>query len=154
FGNVLAAILHIAVIALLGWMVLAAVNVATELYLRRFNLDVEDNLLARKQVTQVRVLKGALNTLIVVVTLAIALMSFEAVRQVGVSLFASAGIASVVVGLAARPVLANLIAGVQLAITQPIRLEDAVVIENEMGFIEEITATYVVVRLWDWRRLV
>jgi small-conductance mechanosensitive channel len=90
----------------------------------------------------------------VVITVAAALMTYEQVRQYGVSLFASAGIAGIVVGLAARPMLSNLIAGVQLAITQPIRLEDAVLVENEMGFIEEINATYVVVRLWDWRRLV
>jgi small-conductance mechanosensitive channel len=76
------------------------------------------------------------------------------VRQYGVSLFASAGIAGIVAGLAARPVLSNLFAGVQLAMTQPIRIDDAVIVENEWGWIEEITATYVVVRLWDWRRLV
>ena len=153
-GLVLSGVLRLCFIGLVGWMVLAAINIAADFYLQRFNIESEDNLLARKQVTQVRVLKGVVNTLIVVVTLAVALMSFEAVRQFGVSLFASAGVAGLVVGLAARPVLANLIAGVQLAITQPIRLEDTVVIENEMGFIEEITSTYVVVRLWDWRRLV
>ena len=97
--------------------------------------------MARKHVTQVRVLKGTLNTVIVVLTIGIALMSFDSVRQLGVSLFASAGIAGIAVGLAARPMLSNLIAGVQLAITQPIRIEDAVVVENEMGFIEEITST-------------
>ena len=134
-------------------MVFASINIATDLYLRQFNTAVEDNLLARKQVTQVRVLRGALDTLIIVITAATALMTFDAVRQYGVSLFASAGIASVVVGLAARPMLSNLIAGVQLAFTQPIRLEDAVVVENEWGWIEEINATYVVIRLWDWRRL-
>jgi small-conductance mechanosensitive channel len=71
-----------------------------------------------------------------------------------VSLFASAGVAGLVAGLAARPVLSNLIAGVQIAMTQPIRLEDAVIVENEWGWVEEITATYVVIRLWDWRRLI
>ena len=81
-------------------------------------------------------------------------MTFEPVRQYGVSLFASAGVAGLVVGLAARPVLSNLIAGIQLAVTQPIRIEDAVVIENESGRIEEITSTYVVVRLWDMRRMI
>ncbi|HEY0569403.1 MAG TPA: mechanosensitive ion channel domain-containing protein, partial [Xanthobacteraceae bacterium] len=100
------------------------------------------------------ILKGAITTLIVVITLAAALMTFDAVRQYGVSLFASAGVAGIIAGLAARPVLSNLFAGVQLAITQPIRLEDSVVVENEFGQVEEITATYVVVRLWDLRRLV
>ncbi len=151
---VLSAVLRLCFAGLIGWMAIVAVNIAADFYLRRFDLEAEDNLVARKQVTQVRVLKGTLNTVIVVITLGVALMSFEAVREIGVSLFASAGIAGIVVGLAARPVLSNLIAGVQLAITQPIRLEDAVVIENEMGFIEEITSTYVVVRIWDGRRLI
>jgi small-conductance mechanosensitive channel len=150
----LSRLLQVSFIALVGWMVLTSLNVAADLYIRRFDIAAADNLIARKQVTQVRVLKGALGTLIVVITVAAALMTFEQVRQYGVSLFASAGIAGIVVGLAARPMLSNLIAGVQLAITQPIRLEDAVLVENEMGFIEEINATYVVVRLWDWRRLV
>ena len=87
-------------------------------------------------------------------TVAAALMTFEPVRQYGVSLFASAGVAGLIVGLAARPVLSNLIAGIQLAVTQPIRIEDAIVVENESGRVEEITSTYVVVRLWDMRRMI
>jgi small-conductance mechanosensitive channel len=146
--------LRVAFIAMIGWMLLSAVNIVSDIYLRRFDIAAADNLLARKQVTQVRILKGAINTLIITVTLAAALMTFDAVRQFGVSLFASAGIAGIIVGFAARPMLSNLIAGLQLAITQPIRLDDAVIVENEWGWIEEITATYVVVRLWDWRRLI
>ena len=103
---------------------------------------------------QVRVLVRVLDTIIVLVTLGFALMTFDAVRQYGISLFASAGVAGVVFGLAAQPVLSNLIAGIQLAVTQPIRLEDAVTVQNEYGWIEEITATYVVIRLWDLRRLI
>jgi small-conductance mechanosensitive channel len=117
-------------------------------------MDVEDNLLARKHVTQVRVLVRALDTIILLLTLGFALMTFDSVRQFGVSLFASAGVASIVFGLAAQPMLSNLIAGVQLAVTQPIRLEDAVTVQNEYGWIEEINATYVVIRLWDLRRLI
>jgi small-conductance mechanosensitive channel len=146
--------LQLAFIALVGWMALSASSIGADLYLRRFNIDVADNLLARKHVTQVRVLKGTLNTLIVVMTVAAALMTFEQVRQYGVSLVASAGIAGIVIGLAARPMLSNLIAGIQLAITQPIRIEDAVIVENEWGWVEEITSTYVVVRLWDLRRMI
>ena len=71
-----------------------------------------------------------------------------------VSLFASAGVAGIVIGFAARPVLSNLLAGIQIALTQPIRIGDAVIMENEWGWIEEITSTYVVVKIWDWRRLV
>jgi small-conductance mechanosensitive channel len=150
----LARALQLAFILLLGWTALALANAGAEIYLSGFKLDDQNNVLARKHITQVRVLKGVLATLIVVITLAAALMTFDAVRQYGVSLFASAGIAGIVAGLAARPVLNNLFAGVQLAITQPIRLEDSVLIENEFGQIEEITSTYVVVRLWDLRRLI
>jgi small-conductance mechanosensitive channel len=152
--SVLGKCLGLATICLLGWILLTAVNIATNLYLMRFRLDVADNLLARKHITQVRVLVRALDTVIVLVTLGFALMTFEAVRQYGVSLFASAGVAGVVFGLAAQPVLSNLIAGVQIAVTQPIRLEDAVTVQNEYGWIEEINATYVVIRLWDLRRLI
>jgi hypothetical protein len=81
-------------------------------------------------------------------------MTFESVRHYGVSLIASAGAAGLVVGLAARPLLTNLIAGIQIAITQPIRIGDAVIVENEWGWVEEITGTYVVIKVWDWRRLV
>jgi small-conductance mechanosensitive channel len=152
--GILAKCLGLATICLLGWIALTAVNIATNLYLMRFRLDVADNLQARKHITQVRILVRALDTTIVLITLGFALMTFEAVRQYGVSLFASAGVAGVVFGLAAQPVLSNLIAGVQLAVTQPIRLEDAVTVQNEYGWIEEINATYVVIRLWDLRRLI
>src|SRR5665213_1967794 len=102
----------------------------------------------------VLVLMRAADVLVVVVTLGAALMTFEPVRQYGVSLFASAGVAGIVAGLAARPVLSNLFAGVQLAMTQPIRIDDAVIVEGEWGTIEEITSTYVVVRIWDLRRMI
>ena len=81
-------------------------------------------------------------------------MTVDEVRQYGVSLFASAGAAGIVVGLAARPVLSNLLAGIQIAMTQPIRVEDAVIVEGEWGWIETITSTYVVIRIWDLRRMI
>jgi small-conductance mechanosensitive channel len=152
--NALGKILMLATIGLIGWIALTVLQIAANLYLLRWRLDVEDNLLARKHVTQVRILVRALDTVIVLLTIGFALMSFDSVRQFGVSLFASAGVAGVVFGLAAQPVLSNLIAGVQLAVTQPIRLEDAVTVQNEYGWIEEINATYVVIRLWDLRRLI
>jgi len=141
-------------VVLIGWIALTAVDIGVSVYLMRYRLDADDNLLARKHVTQMRVLKRVISTIVILITAGAALMTIGAVRQVGVSLFASAGVAGLAVGLAARPVLANLIAGIQLAMTQPIRIEDAVIVENEMGFIEEITSTFVVVRLWDQRRLV
>src|SRR5579885_3068722 len=150
----LAKLLLIATITLVGWAAIVALRIAADLYLRRFQLETADNLLARKHVTQVRVLQRTADILVIIVTLGAALMTFEPVRQYGVSLFASAGVAGLVAGLAARPVLSNLFAGVQLAMTQPIRLGDSVVVENEFGTIEEITATYVVVRLWDLRRMI
>jgi len=147
-------LLLIAFIVLAGWIAHIAAETGSSLYLRRFTIESVDNLLARKHVTQVRILKRAPHTLIIVVTLSAVLMTFEPVRQYGVSLFASAGVAGLVVGLAARPMLSNLIAGIQIATTQPIRIDDQVVVENESGRIEEITSTYVVIRLWDLRRLI
>jgi len=144
----------VACIALVGWISIRAVDLTANRYLLRFVSDIGENFLARKHVTQVRVFKRVIDTLVIVVVVSTALMTFDSVRQYGVSLFASAGAAGLVVGLAARPLLSNLIAGVQIAVTQPIRIEDAIIIENEWGWVEDIASTYVVVRLWDWRRMV
>jgi small-conductance mechanosensitive channel len=155
--NVTAAIgraLLVAFVLALGWAAAIALDIGVEIYLRRFRTDTEDNLLARKHVTQMRILQRVAKTLLAIVTTAAALMTFDSVRQYGVSLFASAGAAGLILGLAARPVLSNLLAGIQIAMTQPIRVEDQVVVEGETGWIETITSTYVVVRLWDLRRLV
>jgi small-conductance mechanosensitive channel len=146
--------LLVAFILAVGWAAAIALDVGVEIYLRRFRTDVEDNLLARKHVTQMRILQRVARTLLAIVTVAAALMTFAAVRQYGVSLLASAGAAGIIVGLSARPVLSNLLAGIQIAITQPIRVEDQVVVEGETGWIETITSTYVVVRIWDLRRMV
>ena len=146
--------LLIAMILALGWAAAKALDLGAELYVRRFRTDTEDNLLARKHVTQVHILRRAAQTLLALLTVSTALMTISEVRQYGVSLLASAGAAGIVVGLAARPVFSNLLAGIQIAVTQPIRVEDAVVVEGEMGWIETITSTYVVVRIWDLRRMV
>jgi small-conductance mechanosensitive channel len=148
-SHVLVAVLVI----LVGWFCVIAVDLLAEAYLRRFPQVTED-IRARKHMTQVRILRRSAEMLIVVLTAAAALMTFDTVRQYGVSLFASAGVAGIAVGLAARPMLSNLIAGVQIALTQPIRIEDAVTVENEFGWIEEIAAAYVVIRIWDKRRLI
>ncbi len=147
-------VLLLCFIGLVAWLALTALRIWTTLHLRRFKLDTADNLLARKHVTQSRILQRVAAVLIVLVATAIGLMTFPSVRQYGVSLLASAGAAGLIVGLALQPLLKNLIAGIQLAVTQPIRLEDAVIVEGEWGNVEEITSTYVVVRLWDWRRMV
>ncbi|HEY1430650.1 MAG TPA: mechanosensitive ion channel domain-containing protein [Stellaceae bacterium] len=137
-----------------GWAAAIALDIGVEIYLRRYRIDVDDNLLARKHVTQMRILQRVAKTLLVIFTVAIALMTFDSVRQYGVSLFASAGAAGIILGLAARPVLSNLLAGIQIAVTQPIRVEDQVIVEGEWGTVETITSTYVVVRIWDLRRMI
>ncbi len=144
----------VGIVILIGWIASTALHVWAVVYLRRFKLDSEDNLLARKHVTQSRILERIARVLIIILTLGVALMTFDNVRQYGVSLLASAGAASLVVGLALQPMLRNLVAGIQLAITQPIRIDDALLINGEWGNVEEITSSYVVVRLWDWRRMI
>jgi small-conductance mechanosensitive channel len=153
-AKVLSRILTLATICLLGWVALTALHIGADLYLRRFRLDVADNLLARKHITQVRVLERVVEVVIVLLTIGFALLTFDSVRQFGVTLFASAGVAGIIGGLAARPVLSNFFAGIQLAVAQPIRIDDSVTVENESGTIEEITFSYVVVKLWDLRRMV
>ncbi|MDR6951800.1 small-conductance mechanosensitive channel [Ancylobacter sp. 3268] len=147
-------ILLLCSIALVAWLAHTALHIWVTVYLRRFKLDAEDNLLARKHVTQTRILRRVAAAIIFTVALSAALMTFESVQQYGVSLLASAGAAGLVVGLALQPVLKNLIAGIQLAVTQPIRIDDALLVEGEWGNVEEITSTYVVIRIWDWRRLI
>jgi small-conductance mechanosensitive channel len=153
-ASVVARVLTLATICLLGWIALTALHIGADLYLRRFRLDLADNLLARKHITQVRVLERILEVVIVLLTIGFALLTFDSVRQFGVTLFASAGVAGIIGGLAARPVLSNFFAGIQLAVAQPIRIDDSVTVENESGTIEEITFSYVVVKLWDLRRMV
>jgi small-conductance mechanosensitive channel len=146
--------LMIAFIVLLGWSCTAAITLASDYYLRRSDVDLRGDPLGRKHLTQIRVLRRVSATVVILITVAAALMTFDSVKQYGVSLIASAGAAGLVVGLAARPLLTNLFAGIQIAITQPIRIGDAVIVENEWGWVEEITGTYVVIKIWDWRRLV
>ncbi|MBA3048970.1 mechanosensitive ion channel family protein [Brevundimonas sp.] len=143
-----------AFILTMGWMLIGASDMWAVVYLRRFNMATEDNLVARKHVPQARILQRVAALLIAIVTLGLALLTISAVRQWGLSLLASAGVVGLIAGLALQPFLTNMIAGIQIATAQPIRLDDAVVVEGEWGTIEEITSTYVVVKLWDWRRLV
>lgn len=147
-------VLMICVIILIAWSARIAMHIWSIFYLRRFQLDHEDNLLARKHVTQFGIFQRIIDLAIVIVAISAALMTFDQVRQYGVSLLASAGAAGLVLGLALQPVLKNLLAGVQLAVTQPIRIGDALIVEGEWGNVEEITSTYVVLKLWDWRRLI
>ena len=148
------AILLFLTILVLGWMVAGAVDMWAVVYLRKFNMATEDNLVARKHITQTRILQRAAIIIVGIVSVGLALMTIGAVRQWGVSLLASAGVVGIIAGLALQPVLKNLFAGIQIATAQPIRIDDAVIVEGEWGTIEEITSTYVVVKLWDWRRMI
>jgi small-conductance mechanosensitive channel len=141
-------------IASIAWLLVTMLDVLQDYIEHRQTLAVGDSLTARRIRTQVQVLRHIAAVVIVVITIAIMVMTFPSARHVGESLFASAGLAAVVAGLAARSMLSNLLAGVQIALSQPIRLEDVVIVEGEWGWIEEITMTYVVVRVWDLRRLI
>jgi small-conductance mechanosensitive channel len=153
-AQVIRHILLLGFIVVLGWTAKTSLHIWMTVYLRRFKLDTEDNLLARTHVTQSRIAERIAGFMIVAITIAATLMTFPEVQQYGVSLLASAGVAGIVLGLALQPVLKNVFAGIQLAITQPIRIDDALIVEGEWGNVEEITSTYVVVKLWDWRRMI
>ena len=119
-----------------------------------FDISHEDNLANRMRQTQLQFVEKLSVLVLVVLAIGSMLLSFEAARQFGTSLLATAGVATFVIGIAGQKIVANLLAGMQIAFAQPIRLDDAVVIEGEWGWIEEITLTYVVVRIWDLRRLI
>ena len=147
-------LLTIALIILVSWLLIKLTFVLEDYVLARFDVAVSDNLRARKIHTQFRVLKRMVIAIVCIVALGALLMTFEKVRQVGTAILASAGIIGIIVGMAAQKTVASFIAGLQIAITQPIRVDDVVIVENEWGRIEEITLTYVVVRIWDLRRLI
>lgn len=147
-------VLALAMIGVFGWLLVNATLVGRGLLLMRYDMTVSDNLRARSILTQVNVLLRVLWVVISVLALACMLVTFDRIRQLGVSLLASAGLIGIVAGFAAQKSLATLVAGIQIALTQPIRLDDVVIIEGEWGRIEEITLTYVVVRIWDDRRLI
>jgi small-conductance mechanosensitive channel len=149
----LAHFVGLALIAAIGWHAVKMVG-AFEAYIAARHPMARTDLLSRRLGTQVQVLRHIATVVIVIITISVMLMTFPNIRHLGESLLASAGLAAIVFGVAAQSTLSNLLAGVQLALTQPIRLEDAVVVEGEWGWIEEITSTYVVVRIWDLRRLV
>jgi len=147
----LAALLLIGVVT---WLVSNAVRGVAQGVITANPTSIADNLQARRIQTQTRVLARTLQGIVLLIGLSLMLMTFPQARQIGTSLLASAGLAGLVAGFAARPVLGNLIAGLQIGLSQPIRLDDVVIVEGEWGVIEEITGTYVVVRIWDQRRLV
>jgi small-conductance mechanosensitive channel len=141
-------------IGLISFLLVKATYVLDEYVIGRFDIDQKDNLRARKIRTQLNVLKRIVIIVVCILALGMMLMTFEKVRQLGTTILASAGIIGIVVGMAAQRTIGTFIAGLQIAFTQPIRIDDVVIVENEWGRIEEITLTYVVVKIWDLRRLV
>jgi small-conductance mechanosensitive channel len=135
-------------------ILIALVKVGQDYFYHRYDFNKTDNLRERKIRTQVMYLKKVIVGIIVVVTICIILLSFENLRKLGTGLLTGVGIGGIIVGFAAQRSLGNLLAGFQIAFTQPIRIDDAVVVEGEFGHVEEITLTYVVVHLWDQRRLI
>ncbi|MBZ4419583.1 mechanosensitive ion channel family protein [Myxococcus sp. RHSTA-1-4] len=138
----------------LAWFVLRFLRVSAAFVQNRVSAEMKDASRARSVSTQLVVLRSIFEVATYVVAVALLLIQFEVVRSVGVSLLASAGIAGLVLGLAAQKSISTLLAGIQLSITQPIRIGDTVIVENEFGTVEEITLTYVVLRTWDQRRMV
>jgi small-conductance mechanosensitive channel len=152
--NVIGHVVGLWVIAAVAWFLMRTVTMASDMILSRYDITATESLSERGISTQVRMFERVLHVVIVVVAAAIMFMSFNSLREFGVSILASAGIAGLVIGFAAQRSIATLLAGVHIALTQPIRLGDAIHIEGEFGRVEEITLSYVVVKLWDERRLI
>lgn len=144
---------NIVLILSVGWILIKVVKLGTYLLHKKLNINTSDNLKARKKLTQLTIFENIADTVIVIVTISVILMTFDGARVIGKSLLTSAGIAGIIIGFAAQKSIGMFLAGIQIAITQPIRLDDVVIVEGEWGRIEEITLTYVVVKIWDERRM-
>jgi small-conductance mechanosensitive channel len=139
---------------LIGWLAMRLLRVARQIVEMKSDISVEDNLKARRRHTRVRILYRITQFVIGFIVVALMLIAIPGVRTVGVTLMASAGLAGLAVGAAAQPALKNLIAGIQMAFSEPIRLDDVVIVEGEWGRVEDIRLTYVVIRIWDDRRMI
>ncbi|MEP5254911.1 MAG: mechanosensitive ion channel domain-containing protein [Winogradskyella arenosi] len=137
-----------------AWLLIILLRKGKALFLKRYDINAEDNLEARKMYTQINLLEKIIIFIIGLFAVGFILLSFDSIKKIGYGIFASAGLAGIIIGLSAQKVVGALLAGIQIAFTQPFRIDDAVVVENEWGWIEEINLTYVVIRLWDKRRLV
>jgi len=153
-GETATHIISLVLIGLVSWLLIRSAYLLEDCVLSRFRVDEKDNLQARKIYTQLRVVKRIVIIIVVILATGTMLMTFPKVRQLGAAILASAGIIGIIVGMAAQRTLGAFIAGLQIALTQPIRVDDVVIVENEWGRIEEITLTYVVVKIWDLRRLI
>lgn len=153
-SHVIGHILSISLIAAVAFLFIRAIAFGREVLIRYYDLQAVNNLTARKVYTQFKIIERIVVFLIVIFAISIALMTFSEIREIGVSLLASAGVLGIIVGFAAQKSLGTLFAGIQIAIAQPIRIDDAVIVEGEFGRVEEIMLTYVVLKLWDQRRLI
>lgn len=149
--NVISKVLLIAVTT---WLMTRIVVIVEKILIEKLDFDSEDNNYARRMFTKIKFIKRIIIILIILIGISILLLSFDNVRQYGIGILTSAGIFSVIIGFAAQKSLGNLMAGIQIAFTQPIKIDDVVIVEGEWGRIEEINLTYVVVNIWDLRRLV
>ena len=141
-------------IAVTTWLMTRIVIIIEKLLIDELDFTTEDNNQARRIYTKIKFIKRIINILVILIGVSILLLSFDSVRQYGIGILTSAGIFSVIIGFAAQKSLGNLLAGIQIAFTQPIKIDDVVIVEGEWGRIEEINLTYVVVNIWDLRRLV
>jgi len=141
-------------IVLITWLVITITLASRDIIISRYDIDARKSFKARALYTQLTMVIKVILVIVVIIALASMLMSFEKIRAIGVSILASAGIMGIIVGFAAQRSLSTLLAGLQIAITQPIKINDVVIVEGEWGTIEEITLTYVVVKIWDLRRLI
>jgi small-conductance mechanosensitive channel len=146
--------LNVFIILSLCSVLIRMTNVAQDMLFIRYDINLSNNLRARKIRTQIMYVKKVAIVILVLFSLSMILLSFPGVRKFGTTILAGAGVAGIIIGFALQKSLVNLFAGIQIAFTQPIKIDDAVVVENEWGWIEEINLTYVVVRIWDLRRLV
>lgn len=145
---------EIALIISFSWILLRCIRVAQDYVFYRYDFNKADNLKERKIGTKLIYIRQIVTALIIILTIAAVLLTFSSLRKIGAGLLTGVGISGIIIGFAAQRSLGNLLAGLQVAFTQPIRIHDAVFIEGEFGRIEEITLTYVVVRIWDERRLI
>ncbi|RNL49557.1 mechanosensitive ion channel family protein [Pedobacter jejuensis] len=146
--------LEIALTVTFALILIRVINVLEDYFFLKYDLNKENNLKERKIRTQLQFVRKVIVSLIVLVTAAIVLLSFESMRKIGAGLLTGVGIGGIIIGFAAQKSLGNLLAGFQIAFTQPIRIDDVIIVEGEWGKVEEITLTYVVVNIWDQRRLI
>ena len=137
-----------------SWILIEFARILKRRLLKRFDTSNQDNLRSRKLQTQVNLLEKVVVFIIIIITIGLMLLSIDSIKEIGVGIFASAGVVGIIVGLSAQKIVGSVLAGIQIAISQPFRIDDAVVVEGEWGWIEEVNLTYVVVRIWDKRRLV